>query len=942
MGNLKKQCFYIFCLLVLVLLSFVGCTEKKSVPVYETSEYKKIDSTLNMVADTIALKRWLKAYQQADNKIGQSITLKRLGRAFRVDNKFARSIEMHKQGLAMADTICDTMEIVNTLNELGTNYRRLGAMYLAASNLTLALTYCQQWSDTTRMAKKCQLKILNGLGKIFFTIHNYKTANDYFRKSLAGEMQMGSAYGMALNYSDIGSIFRAQGNSDSAMVYYTKAMEQKQLMKDDVGMALIHVDFGGAYEDKGEYVKATDEYNQAYIAMAGYPDRYLRLKPCVALARIYLKRQMTPTAMEYLQEAKMTATEINSPDFLSQIAQLYYQIYRQSGNAEKALQAYIEYKDWNDVLINLQEVGDIQNVQIDELMAANMRQLNYMHEDMTRMRQRQHGGWLVFALVVMALIVLIGFFYNMLRIRTCRLEAYKKFREARARFLGSISHELRTPVTIIQAAGESIDAHTDSDRIHDDVNRLQSASQKLLEMIDNILDTTRISSDLPGDSRWCHDDIVGYIRVLADGHKAEADRRQIRIRVASKRNRIEVDFVPEYVDKIMNNLLGQMLHFAYEKTDIYISLSIEKQMLRLEIKDHGQGIPADVQNELLKPFEYSSVPKDRMQIGLAFQLIMASLQAMNGTLRIKSKLGEYAQFIITAPLNQGNNKYPKLVEMEAANIQKNNATESEIEKTANIDTGNMPKILIVERSLDVAQYAADQLKDKFQIFFASNGKEALEKINIAPPDLIITGGVLPIVDGYQLCRSVREQPSTCHIPIIMVSANTSVRDRMKGLQVGADEYMTKPFRGDELSIRVRQLLAQRRMLRAKYTADTEPSTTNKETENRTSDFLDEVQRYVDSHIADGDIDITELASHFGVARATFTRKVKQFTGLTSSAYITSRRIKKACQMLQTTDLSVAQVGEACGFGDTAYFILVFRKSQGKTPKQYKDEWVRLK
>ena len=938
MTNYKKLFNISYLAVGFVLLAVTGCSKEQTVHIYDTPEYKQIDSTLNTVADTVALRHWLKAYKQADNKIGQSITLKRLGRAYRIDNKIARSIEVHKQGLAMAETIRDTMEIVNTLNELGTNYRRLSAMYQATSNLTLALAYCKQWSDTTRQAFKSELKILNGLGKIFFAIHNYKLANKYYRQSLAGEIKLGSAYGMSLNYSDLGRVFRAQGNNDSALVYFQKALEKKKLMKDDLGEALIHVDFGGIYEDKGEYEKATDEYSQAYISMAEFPDNYLRLKPCVALAQIYVKRQLVATAMEYLQEAKTTATEINSPEYLAQIAFIYYNIYRKSGNTEKALQAYIDYKKWSDALVNLQEVGDIQNVQIDELMAQNQRQLDFMHNDMTQMRKLQHSGWIIFALIVMILVIIIGSTYNILRSRTRLLQGYKKFRDARVRFLAAISHELRTPITIIQAAGESIVSQTDNKRIHEDVEKMQEASQNLMGMINNVLDVTRINSELPVDTQWCHDDIVGYVRVLADGYKNEAEKRQIRILVASKRNKIEMDFVPEYVDKIMTILLGNMLHFAYDKSDVYISLSIEKQMLRLEMKDHGQGMAADIQKELLKSFEYSHLPEDKMQVAMAFQVILASLQAMNGDIKLKSKLGEYAQFIISIPLKHGTEKYPRLIEMKAANLPNKVVDEKALPEKTPAVASDLPKILIVEKSQDVALYAADQLKDKYQVFFASNGKEGLQKIKDALPDLIITGGFLPVMDGYQMCQEVRSQASICHIPIIMVSSNTSVRDRMKGLQVGADEYMSKPFRGDELSIRVRQLLAQRRMLREKYAVATQTPVVDVEDDKRAPDFLDDVQRYVDSHIADGEIDIAELASHFGVARATFTRKVKQFTGLTSSAYITSRRLKKACQLLQTTEMSVAQVGEACGFSDTAYFILVFRKNHGKTPKQYKDEW----
>lgn len=929
---------------VLGLLLLAGCSDKKTVPIYNTPEYKQIERKLNAVADTTDLKHWLQVYRQSGNRMGESIVLRRLGRAYRVDNQFGRAILTHKQGLAVADSICDTMEIVNTLNEMGTNYRRLGAMYLATSSMTLGLGYCQQWSDTTAEAFKSQLKILNGLGKIYYTIRNYKVADYYFRRSLAGEIKLGSAYGMGLNYSDIGRVFRAQNNLDSAQYYFQKSMEQKQLLNDEVGMALIHIEYGGLYEDRGDYAQATAEYDKAYITLMAHSDRYLRLWSCISLARVYIKRQMTATAIEYLQEAKMTADEINSPGDRSQIALLYYQIYRKSGNTAKALAAYVDYKNWNDTVMNLEKLGDIQNVQIDELMADNTRKLNYVRKDMERMRKQQESGWLVFTLITITMIVLLAFFYYLLRIRTRTLTAYREFRDARVRFFANISHELRTPVTIIQSAGNSIESQTDNQQIRDEVSQLQEASHRLLHLVDSVVDITNISIRPVDEAPWCHDDIVGYVRMLVEAYRHEAEKRQIRLVVTSKRNKIEADFVPDYVDKILGNLLTDMLRFAYNQSDLYISMSVEKRMLRLELKDRGQGMPPEVVKDLLKPYDSNNTSEIYMHVGLNLQAVQAAIKAMGGDIKLKSKLGEYAQFIVTIPLRHGDHDYPRLTEQKTLHTPAApSAADTDMPIVVDDDADNKPRILIVEESVQVARYVADQLKNHYKVFFASNGEDGLHKINIAAPDLIITDGVLPVMDGYQLCKGVRAQAATCHIPVVMVSSDSSVQGRMKSFQAGADAFLLKPFRADELLVRVRLLLQQRRMLRDKYAGSTpvvDDADGQAETTDRTPDFIDEVQQYVDSRIGEGDVDLADLAARFGVTRATFTRKVKQHTGLTSAAYITSRRIRKACQLLQTADMTVAQVAEACGYSDTAYFIMVFRKSMNKTPKQYKDEWLK--
>lgn len=945
MRPIKHPYLPIYYLSVVVgLLLLAGCSDKKTVPIYNTPEYKQIERKLNAVADTTDLKHWLQVYRQSGNRMGESIVLRRLGRAYRVDNQFGRAILTHKQGLAVADSICDTMEIVNTLNEMGTNYRRLGAMYLATSSMTLGLGYCQQWSDTTAAAFKSQLKILNGLGKIYFTIRNYKAADYYFRRSLAGETKLGSAYGMALNYSDIGRVFRAQNNLDSAQYYFQKSMEQKQLLNDEVGMALIHIEYGGLYEDRGDYAQATAEYDKAYITLMAHSDRYLRLWSCIALARVYIKRQMTATAIEYLQEAKMTADEINSPGDRSQIALLYYQIYRKSGNTAKALAAYVDYKNWNDTVMNLEKLGDIQNVQIDELMADNTRKLNYVRKDMERMRKQQESGWLVFTLITITMIVLLAFFYYLLRIRTRTLTAYREFRDARVRFFANISHELRTPVTIIQSAGNSIESQTDNQQIRDEVSQLQEASHRLLHLVDSVVDITNISIKPVDEAPWCHDDIVGYVRMLVEAYRHEAEKRQIRLVVTSKRNKIEADFVPDYIDKILGNLLTDMLHFAYNMSDLYISMSVEKCMLRLELKDRGQGMPPEVVKDLLKPYDSKNTSEIYMHVGLNLQAVQAAIKAMGGDIKLKSKLGEYAQFVITIPLRHGDHDYPRLTEQKTLHTPAApSAADTDMPIVVDDDADNKPRILIVEESVQVARYVADQLKNHYKVFFASNGEDGLHKISIAAPDLLITDGVLPVMDGYQLCKGVRAQAATCHIPVVMVSSDSSVQGRMKSFQAGADAFLLKPFRADELLVRVRLLLQQRRMLRDKYAGSApvvDEADGQAETTDRTPDFIDEVQQYVDSRIGEGDVDLADLAARFGVTRATFTRKVKQHTGLTSAAYITSHRIRKACELLQTADMTVAQVAEACGYSDTAYFIMVFRKSMNKTPKQYKDEWLK--
>lgn len=932
-----------YIIVAVVLLIMAACSGVSQDSTYSSADRKQIDSVLNTVSDTVGLNRCLKDYVASGNKLGEAMTLRRKGRAYRTQNLFAKAIEIHREGLAVADSIGDTLEIVNALNEISNNYRRLGAMYKASSSLSLSLSYCQQWADTSRTAEKCRLVTLTNMGLIFYTVGNYKAASDFYHRALAGEERLNNRYGISVNLVDIGVVMRAEGRRDSAWVYFKRAMEQKQLMEDQVGVSLCHVRFGELYEDEGQYDEAIKEYEQAYLMLVHHNDRWLYLEPCIALAQVYWKRQMTATALEYLQEALQTASDIHSTQHLARIYNLYYEIYHKAGNSEKALKAFVTYKELSDSILNLKQLGDIQNVQVEDLISENSRKLATMRHDMERMHNRQIRTWIGGIVIFAGLCGVVAFIAYLLRVRTRSLEELNDLRAMRTNFYSNISHELRTPITIIQSASESIGQRTTDSATKNDADKVHSASKELMKIIDQIIDITQVNDTAINENRWCHDDVLAYVRMMADGLRYEAAKRQIRIMVQSKRNHIDADFVPDYLDRILLNLLLNSLKFAFEKTDIYLNVSQIRGKLRIEVKDRGPGIPTAAMKSLFNPFSMSQQSQHDVGADLQLTLIRSSVKAMGGDIKVKSKLKQGTTFIVTLPLKHGEAAYPRLSEMNK--VRDWVAEEAQV-KTADAEVAEntgKPSVLIVEPSEDVAQYEAAQLKGDYQIYFASNGEHALMKTNELIPDLIITAVVMPTMDGFAFCKAVRSQEATCHIPIIMSSAKATTSDRLHGLQAGADDYIFKPFRADELRLRVTQLLAQRRLLRKKFAAEQGPAKPTQEAEAKSQkpDFLAELEQYVNEHIESGDIDLTQVAAHFGVTRPTLTRKVKQLTGLTTSAYIAERRVKKACQLLQTTNQSVAQVAAACGFSDTAYFILVFKRIMNKTPKQYKTEWASL-
>lgn len=219
------------------------------------------------------------------------VTCRVLGQCYRSDNRFIEAIKCHKLGMEQALLLSDTLELIQALNNLGTNYRRLGILNDASTYHYRALSFCETLSNkTAKFAQKQRVISLNGIGNIYLTLDNRQLADSIFRVALQGEQQLGSALGQAINYANLGSIFESNGQGDSAWTYYRHSMQQNQKAGSDLGISLCHNSFGRLYEDDCLWDSALMEYKASYDIMAGSKDSWHWLEPCLALARVHLKK----------------------------------------------------------------------------------------------------------------------------------------------------------------------------------------------------------------------------------------------------------------------------------------------------------------------------------------------------------------------------------------------------------------------------------------------------------------------------------------------------------------------------------------------------------------------------------------------------------------------------------------------------------------------------
>ncbi|MDR0295058.1 MAG: tetratricopeptide repeat protein [Prevotellaceae bacterium] len=365
-----------------------------------------LDSILKGSRSIDSLSVLAEIHIKTDNKTEAIKVFRRMGSLSRETDNYIQAIEYHNRALSIAEAIGDEIEIILCLNQIGTNYRRIGAYEEAATYHYRALQHCEQYSGkNSDFALKNKVISLNGIGNVYLTLGNLDEAYAVFRTALAGEIQLGSHLGMAINYANIGAIFENRAMYDSAMVYYKHSMEQNILAKSMLGISLCHNHFGRLAELKGNYDEALQEYHAAYDIMDKSTDRWHWMEACLSIVKVNIDKGDMKTAAEYLERAEKTAHGIRSKDYFSAVYEMKYNYYMKKGDFHRALNNYILSRQYADSTLNLKNVNHINNLRVRYEIENKELKIAVL-EDEKRLMQ-----WMAIAGGAILLLALTAFFF---------------------------------------------------------------------------------------------------------------------------------------------------------------------------------------------------------------------------------------------------------------------------------------------------------------------------------------------------------------------------------------------------------------------------------------------------------------------------------------------------------------------------------------------------
>ncbi len=509
---------------------------------------------------------------------------------------------------------------------------------------------------------------------------------------------------------------------------------------------------------------------------------------------------------------------------------------------------------------------------------------------------------------------------NQERLQQDLLLAERQANEERMVFYTNITHELRTPLTLILGPLEDLSEDEDIPaKARSRIGKARQSAQQLLSLVNKLLEFRKTET---GNRRLSvrEGDLSRCVNEVGERFRDLSTNKAVRFLLAVEPD-IRLQFDPEAIVIILNNLLANAQKFT-PSGQIVLALQREEKKVALTVSDTGCGIPSKDLPHIFDQYYQVKGPLYATGTGVGLALVKNLCELHHIELSVQSEVGKGSEFrLLLDPAED----YPEALHPVMEYLSEAEETQ---EPPAEPDR---VRVLVVEDNPDILEYIRESLDTEFSVLTATQGREGLKIAIREIPDIIVSDIMMPGMDGIDMCKAIRQDVRTSHIPVILLTAKGSEEDRQEGYEVGADSYLVKPFRKALLISRIRNLLERRERLMAEFSeTGTSPGLSPVDNE-----FLERYAQYVEEHISDERIDITSLACEFAMSQSTLYRKVKAVCGLSPAELVRNIRLSKAAALLESKTLSIADVAWRTGFGSPIYFRTCFKERYGQTPSEYR-------
>ncbi len=547
--------------------------------------------------------------------------------------------------------------------------------------------------------------------------------------------------------------------------------------------------------------------------------------------------------------------------------------------------------------------------------------------------------WAVLLYVVIVVLTVWGVvrYYHHRRVYKQRIhelqlqqEQQEQMNEMKLRFFTNISHDLRTPLSLIISPVEELSKQVKDPQQLSTLQMIHRSADHLLSLVNQILDFRRLES---GREKLVssYGDIITLLRDVCNSFQLKAEKEQVSFSFQSYVEHVDTFFDKDKMTKVMMNLLSNAFKFTDAGGSVTVGVDIADRQVVVTVADTGVGIPdADKDRIFDRFFQSASGNRMSMGSGIGLHIVREYVRLQGGDITVSDQPeGTGSVFRFTIPLKKNGDPSRQAEGISPMDGKQENAGHQSSEKEG------LPTLLLVEDNKDFLAYMRQSLEGDYNILTAVNGAEALDLLGKKDVDMITSDVMMPEMDGLELCRRVKTDINTSHIPVILLTAKSMAGDELQGLEAGADDYITKPFSMEILRQRIHKLVERNQKQHERFAQEVDIEPSEITVTSLDEQFIAHAISIVEAHISDPDFGVEELSNEMGVHRSQLYKKLYHLTGKTPVLFVRLIRLKRGKQLLEQSGMYVSEVAYQVGFNSPRLFSKYFKEEFGVTPKEIK-------
>ncbi len=542
----------------------------------------------------------------------------------------------------------------------------------------------------------------------------------------------------------------------------------------------------------------------------------------------------------------------------------------------------------------------------------------------------------LYLLIVLAIIITILRYYhlaltekNKRRIESIKINTEREIYNAKINFFTNVAHEIRTPLTLIKLPLDKLLNSSVTDiNMNESLEIMKKNTNRLIDLTNQLLDFRKAEANNFILS-FAKTDINELASEVFSTFKPAAEQKGLTYRIETPRITLQAFVDTEAVKKILSNLLNNAIKYADQSVRVQLlPFSSEDSLFHIEVRNDGYTIPLQFKEKIFEPFFRIKETEKESGTGIGLPLARSLAQLHHGTLCLKTSDDGQNIFLLSLPIHQDTT-----INLIDTPDQENKNISNEPTQFNSFDS-TRPIILLVEDNTDILDYIRKELSEKYNVIPAENGQDAMHILENENINVVVSDIMMPVMDGIELCKKIKNDFQHSHIPIILITAKNSIQSKIEGLEVGADAYIEKPFSLEHLQAQITNLLANRNKIKEYFARSPLTHIKGIACSKTDQEFLEELNDVIYQNINDESLSVEKLSETMNMSKATLYRKIKGLSDLTPNELINLSRLKKAAELLSSGDYKINEVAYMIGYSHPSNFSRDFQRQFGISPTKF--------